>query len=657
MQQRQQQHAVAVVVVRGGGCGDDDDANGRRRRRRPTTTTTVAAAVRRRGRRRRSGRRRFVVAKLSGAVVVVVLVGAFVAALLSTRSFSEESRRTARTTSSGSTPTPQTTPSSSSSSLSEKKTDLPYTNPNLRRYYDSMVRYPILFADNSTTTTTTTTAGAGAATTINSNAKAKVRVLLFEHASRRISFRRDDAESTTWAVSDEVLNICLDGFRRSPGNFRVPEPPTVIVPDFHDEPEFVIREEQDDDGGGDVDADSQQQQQQQQNRVVWVVDMRRMLLHKPYSIPEQLLYAVNGTLASYERNQQQQHRPQRPPLRLDVVLFDWRDRIGKPLCAGGAIGRVRELLSSRSGGGGGGGTVRYVVQQVAIRRRYDADRGFARLGKVRTFQENDECLSYPPLQVPYAVRSDYAEAVLAEYRKYLPSKRPSSSYDKLVSISNDIKDWVCDRLPGWSMPGKTCRTQQQSWSSTSTATPAHTVRQIDVAHFWSYRDGNGSVQTQLHARLRDSVTRTLEEMMSNWTLAVPGGGRRSLNVLADTVSASGNYGRTSISAAYLEALLTSKIVVVAQRDSYEDHYRFFEAVVGGALVLTDPMLSLPQGFVNGTNVVTYSSLDELKRTIMYYLDRDDERIGIARAGYDVAMRYHRTYHWMERLFFGSAMTP
>jgi spore maturation protein CgeB len=50
----------------------------------------------------------------------------------------------------------------------------------------------------------------------------------------------------------------------------------------------------------------------------------------------------------------------------------------------------------------------------------------------------------------------------------------------------------------------------------------------------------------------------------------------------------------------------------------------FEAIVGGALVMTDPMLTLPDGYVNGSNIVIYHSLDQLRELILYYLEHPQE---------------------------------
>lgn len=82
-------------------------------------------------------------------------------------------------------------------------------------------------------------------------------------------------------------------------------------------------------------------------------------------------------------------------------------------------------------------------------------------------------------------------------------------------------------------------------------------------------------------------------------------------------------------------------------------------MIGGALVLSDFMWSLPDGLVDGESIVLYHSLEHLQELILYYLDpqHTDERLAIAQGGWTVAMQRHRSYHWMEALFFGRPLTP
>jgi hypothetical protein len=122
----------------------------------------------------------------------------------------------------------------------------------------------------------------------------RIRVLLFEHKGRRVEFRKGN----TWAIGDEVLNICMDGWKISP-YFEFLN--ATVVPDFNSNTLFQLRETQD---------------------VVWVADMRRIVYGKQYTISQQLVDAAQKTL-----DWQRQHNINAT---LKVVLMDYRDRLKFP---------------------------------------------------------------------------------------------------------------------------------------------------------------------------------------------------------------------------------------------------------------------------------------------------------------------------------------
>ena len=367
-----------------------------------------------------------------------------------------------------------------------------------------------------------------------------IQVLLFDNQHRPITFR----PGPTWAIGDEVLHICIDGFRRSP-YFHVLPP--VVVPDM--DPNFTLPVTHE--------------------HVVWVADMRRTVFGAKYTIGKQLAYM-------YE-----QQRKAQPDLQLSsIVLMDFRDRVPeRTLCTKGA----RQLLKAL-----GPGRVRSVLQQVVLGRQWNPQRNFVDMGTIRDPRSDAVCFGAPTLHVPYTVRSDYFEA-------------------------------IAERTSGLLTEGN----------------PPDTVRPIDVAHFWS-------IGTQEHAELRNAVTRVVQSFNS------------TNSVQAGYVSVASKEGRFAVSEAYVSALLSTKIVVTAQRDSWEDHFRLMEAMAGGALVFTDPMHSLPELLVHGESIIVYNSLDELRQLIRYYLEHEEERLAIARAGWAIATNHHRSYHWMERIFFGES---
>jgi len=163
-------------------------------------------------------------------------------------------------------------------------------------------------------------------------------------------------------------------------------------------------------------------------------------------------------------------------------------------------------------------------------------------------------------------------------------------------------------------------------------------RSLDVAHFWKVDEED------LYGSHRNVVSRLILEL---------GDENPNRNVFANELGVRWGEGRNFVQEGYAKALLKCKIVVVAQRDHWEGHYRLMEGLVSGALVLTDPMHPLPYKIEDGKNVVVYKSISDLRSKILYYLENKKERLELARNGYDVAMKYHQNAQWMERMIFGN----
>lgn len=157
---------------------------------------------------------------------------------------------------------------------------------------------------------------------------------------------------------------------------------------------------------------------------------------------------------------------------------------------------------------------------------------------------------------------------------------------------------------------------------------------------------DGKLVGTVESNLRHLVSETVEDM----------GKSEGLNVFVGLAGDAVRTGRRGVKSEYIDALLSSKINIVAQRDSWEDHYRLFETLVTGGMVLTDRMLSLPKGLENGTNIVEYISQEDLRSKIRYYLSHPDERIEIARQGRLLAMSEHRSWHRLEEIIFNMPMT-
>lgn len=74
--------------------------------------------------------------------------------------------------------------------------------------------------------------------------------------------------------------------------------------------------------------------------------------------------------------------------------------------------------------------------------------------------------------------------------------------------------------------------------------------------------------------------------------------------------------------------------------------RLFEGMACGQFVITDHIserTGLYQLFTNGMHFVTYKSDKELLEKIEYYLEHEDERIEIAKAGYQIVQQHSAVY--------------
>lgn len=164
-------------------------------------------------------------------------------------------------------------------------------------------------------------------------------------------------------------------------------------------------------------------------------------------------------------------------------------------------------------------------------------------------------------------------------------------------------------------------------------------RPVDISHFWPLPgQGDKQIFRGKASQLRDAVSQAIHNKLS-----------QTQSVFVGVTGQAHEVGRNMAQSDYLRQLLQSKIVVVAQKDNWEDHYRLMEALVSGAMVMTDPMLTLPIELRENVSIVCYHSLDELVTKAKYYLEHEAERIAIANAGYNVAMNHYRSWHLVERM--------
>lgn len=169
-------------------------------------------------------------------------------------------------------------------------------------------------------------------------------------------------------------------------------------------------------------------------------------------------------------------------------------------------------------------------------------------------------------------------------------------------------------------------------------------RKVDVTHLWPLKlDKVGSV----YSNLRTKVSVFLDKLAKE---------NKEMNIYVGLAGDPVRTGRRGVKSAYIEAMLGTKIMVVTQRDAWEDHYRLFEALVSGAMVMTDWMLALPKGLEHGQSIVMFNSIDDLREKIFYYLKNRNERLSIAREGRRISMDRHRAWHRIEEVIFGDSLT-
>ena len=99
-------------------------------------------------------------------------------------------------------------------------------------------------------------------------------------------------------------------------------------------------------------------------------------------------------------------------------------------------------------------------------------------------------------------------------------------------------------------------------------------------------------------------------------------------------------------------LARSRITVNSHIDMAEDHannMRLYEATGSGTLLLTDWKSDLVEIFEPGREVAVYRSPEECVERIYYYLNHEEERAAIARAGQQRTLREHTYRRRMEEL--------
>jgi len=99
-------------------------------------------------------------------------------------------------------------------------------------------------------------------------------------------------------------------------------------------------------------------------------------------------------------------------------------------------------------------------------------------------------------------------------------------------------------------------------------------------------------------------------------------------------------------------LLRSRMTLnhhIDMAESYANNMRLFEATGVGTLLITDWKKNLREIFEPGGEVVTYRTPEECREKILYYLQHEDERAVIARAGQNRTLKDHTFLKRTEQL--------
>jgi hypothetical protein len=153
------------------------------------------------------------------------------------------------------------------------------------------------------------------------------------------------------------------------------------------------------------------------------------------------------------------------------------------------------------------------------------------------------------------------------------------------------------------------------------------------------------------SNLRGAVS-TAVQQLGHLQLDQQNGHATNITTLTSVSGEDGKNGRNSVQVDYVRDFLNTQIYVLCQRDGWEDHVRLFEAMISGALVLTDPMRDFPTGLVDKETIVVYTSIADMQTKVLYYLNHDAERWQIAQRGRNLTLHQHRAEHRSNNLILG-----
>lgn len=149
--------------------------------------------------------------------------------------------------------------------------------------------------------------------------------------------------------------------------------------------------------------------------------------------------------------------------------------------------------------------------------------------------------------------------------------------------------------------------------------------------------------------IHDSRLKFIEQLCDNFGEMKIWG--PNVNHFSSSYSLSKHYFGQAWGREMYQILQNSKITLNHHGDipPYANNMRLFEATGVGTLLLTDWKKNLSEIFEPGKQIVAYRNSEECVDLIRYYLENDDERRAIARAGQEWTLRQHTYYHRMGEL--------
>lgn len=78
--------------------------------------------------------------------------------------------------------------------------------------------------------------------------------------------------------------------------------------------------------------------------------------------------------------------------------------------------------------------------------------------------------------------------------------------------------------------------------------------------------------------------------------------------------------------------------------------RVFDVMAAGGFLLTNRQLEVTEYFQDGVELVTFETEEELMEKVRYYLEHEDERQAVARAGYEAVRREHTFVIRFQQMF-------